>query len=156
MKPSLLSSAVCPAGGGTAGRAAGTGPWVAPARPGAPRPPGEAGKGLGGLEKAGERKQGGVRKKGGSKLGRSFSNRRGRQPDFPPPATGTSSEAARLLFLACRDLHKTIHSSSSDPGDFGELPQNGMKKIPNLSLNSHISSCIASQTMTAWEDFGVV
>lgn len=31
-----------------------------------------------------------------------------------------------------------------------------MKKIPNLSLSSHISSHIASQTATAWEDFGVV
>lgn len=64
MKPSLLSFAVCPAGGGTAGRAAGTVPWVAPAWPGAPRPGGEAGKGLGGLEKAGERKEGGSEKKG--------------------------------------------------------------------------------------------
>lgn len=68
LKPSLLSSAVCPAGGGTAGRAAGMVPWVALAWPGAPRPGGEAGKGLGGLEKAGERKEGGLEKKGAQNL----------------------------------------------------------------------------------------
>lgn len=59
---------MCPAGGGTAGRAAGMVPWVAPAWPGAPRPSGEAGKGLGGLEKAGERKEGGLEKKGAQNL----------------------------------------------------------------------------------------